>query len=331
VAGRGSVWCDERLVDVAGRFVAAADETWRLQRGTDDECRFFQELTAQGHYRGSGTRQGIYVATPGGELLGSINSLDPDAVLAMIERALAAWDALPMERRWLAEDARIEPAHRWEDNCPVDDLLLERFARDLPASGDPGAPRVPRWNPDHAWFTAREARAWLPPDPRPGDVHAVPASSVERLARFHLVDNVRGQTLPFAREEVGGSTLSVEVLSRDGERVELALSGTTRASADGKWLMGESDWTPPGRFPRGISTELLGRASYDLAAGVFTAFELVALGERWGRSHLNGRRDDEEGRLGFVLRLAPRSAAGRIAPAFIDVYDAAWVVPPAGP
>ena len=31
----------------------------------------------------------------------------------------------------------------------------------------------------------------------------VPQLSSVRLARFHLVDNVRGQTLPFAREEIG--------------------------------------------------------------------------------------------------------------------------------
>jgi len=52
---------------LAKRFVPVTDEVWRLQRGTDPECRFFQSFADRGHYRGGGgTRQGIYVVTPGG-------------------------------------------------------------------------------------------------------------------------------------------------------------------------------------------------------------------------------------------------------------------------
>jgi hypothetical protein len=43
-------------------------------------------MANKGHYRGEGqTRQGIYVCSPGGKLLSSINSLDPDKVLESIK------------------------------------------------------------------------------------------------------------------------------------------------------------------------------------------------------------------------------------------------------
>ncbi len=67
----------------------AADEVWRLQRGTDRECRFFQSMADKGHYGGGqGTRQGIYACSFSGDFLSSINSLNPDAVIMTLETAL---------------------------------------------------------------------------------------------------------------------------------------------------------------------------------------------------------------------------------------------------
>ena len=44
-------------------------------------------MADKGHYRrAGGTRQGIYVCSPSGILLSSINSLKPDDVLTMINR-----------------------------------------------------------------------------------------------------------------------------------------------------------------------------------------------------------------------------------------------------
>ena len=77
MAGRGSVWSDPELrALVVEHTVPCADEVWRLQRGDDGECRFFRAMADAGHYgKGGGTRQGIYLASPSGRLLSSINSL----------------------------------------------------------------------------------------------------------------------------------------------------------------------------------------------------------------------------------------------------------------
>ena len=64
--------------------------------------------------------------------------------------------------------------------------------------------------------------------------------------------------------------------------------------------------------------------------GVGAAFELVALGTRRGRTAFNGRAREEAAsmhRIGFALRLAP--AEFRVAPTFVNVYDADWVTHPA--
>ena len=321
----------------AADFVTATDETWRLQNGLDAECLHFQAMADQGHYgrpraegapRDAGTRQGIYACAPSGALLASINALDADAVLATIETAKAAWTALPDAQRWLDPGVDLRPAHRWEWSCPTDGLVLVRTVRELPEDGDPrAAPRRPS-NRDHAWFSADEARLLLPEPLQPGSRVVVPPLVIRRLARFHLVDNIKGQTLPFAEAEVADSWLASEVVSRDGDEVVLRLSGATRAVAEGPWLMGENAWTPDAEYPRSVTCELAGRAVWSPSRGAFTSFELVGLAEYRGSGWLNNRKPEDHGPIGFLFTLAPRTPAAKVPPAFIDIYDAPWIARP---
>ncbi len=310
--------------------MTAADETWRLQRGTDPECRFFQAMANQGHYRGGGTRLGIYACAASGKFLGSINSLAPDEVLGVLEGALDRWSKLDRADRKPGAGLDVKPAHRWEDSFPSGGLVLIRANRDLPTSGGPDSPRSHHWNRDHAWFSKAESRSLLPANPRVGDKHRVPDALVNRFARFHIVDNVRGQALPFAKPEVAGSRMRTEVLGVEGSVVRLRITGTTRAESRGVWRMGESDWKPGKAAVNGIRTRLLGQGTYDLGRKRFTAFEMVGLGNRWGFTENNGRRKmSDPTPIGFVF--TPAKEGDRVAPAFIDVYEADWVAHPGKP
>jgi len=289
-------------------------------------------MADKGHYGGGqGTRQGIYVCSSSGDFLSSINSLDPDAVITTLETALRKWKQLPETVRRRGSAANPMPAHRWEASYPGKGLVLVSVNRDLAAEQGDFRRTDDRWNRDHVWFSAEEARGWLPRDLKTGAVHVVPAALAQRLARFHLIDSVRGQTLPFAVEEVRGSVIQTEVLERRGQVVRLQISGATKAVAEGPWLMGDNDWKPPREFPRSLATKLLGYASYDLDRGAFTAFEMIAVGARRGYTQNNDRsRGPQEGTIGFVFTLAEDAPAGRVPPAFIDIYDAAWVTRPPG-
>ncbi len=307
-----------------------ADEVWRLQKGSDADCKFFQAFADGGHYRGKGgTRQGIYVCTPSGKLLASANTLDANRVLELLRGALKKWDALPPHERHLPEGIDLTPRHRWEDSFPSKGLVLVSTNRDLPLDGKPDAPRGGRWNRDHVWFSSEEAKAWLPPNPRPGASHRLPDRLARRLARFHLVDNVRGQTQPFASEEVCEGRIVVEVADVKGTTLRLKISGSTHVVADGPWLLGDVHWKPRKHHAHGVRTRLLGRATYDLQRGAFTEFELVAVGRRWGVTQNNGRgKDVGPAPIGFVFSIAPRSDAHRVAPTFVDMYGVDWVIHP---
>jgi hypothetical protein len=338
VAGRALVWSDERVRQAAAGFVVATDETWRLQNGDDAECRHFQAMADQGHYghpraegepRDRGTRQGIYACAPSGVLLASINALDADAVLGTIERAQAAWAALPDEQRWLASGVELRPAHRWEWSCPDDGLVLVRTVRELPADLDPTATPLRPSNRDHAWFSAGEARLLLPEPLEPGRRTTVPPLVVRRLARFHLVDNIKGQTLPFAEPEVSAdSWLASEVVSRDGDAGRAAPDRRDARGGRGPLAHGRRDLEARRRVP--ARRELRARGPRRLVAVARRLHLLRARGARrvlgLGLAQQPQRGRPRPDRLRVHARAA--HAAGRVPPAFIDAYDAGWIVRP---
>jgi len=308
--------------------VPATDEVWRLQSGDDPESRAFQHFADHGHYRGKGgTRQGIYVCTASGELLASANTLRADDVLKMLKDALEKFRGLPKSSRRVPDWTRTATARRWESQYPSGGLVLVSTNRDLPERLDAAQRSKGRWNRDHVWFSDDEARRWLPPELRVGNTQRVAEQLVERLARFHFVDNVRGQTIPYSPEQVRTSKLETEITAIDGDLIHLRITGSTRSVSDGAWTMGKTIWTPQKNPPHGVLTRVLGNAAYDSKRGAFVRFDLVAIGRRWGATENNGRRrDPKPGAIGFVLSLSPPTPAGRVAPAFVDLYNAAWIV-----
>lgn len=306
-------------------FVAAADEVYRLQNGRDDESQFLQRMANQGHYRNAGgTRQGIYVCTPGGRLLASVNSNQPDVVMQTLKRGLTEWQSLSEVDR-MAGATSVRPSGRWERLIPDDGLVLRSTIRDLEALEDGRFKPRRRWNRDYVWYSRSEMTAWLPEELRDTDGVAV-ADPRLRLARFHFVDNARGQALPFHADDVVLDFEPSNVAYRKGRLVRFRINGATKAYSDGTWRMGDSVWKPSAGLPYGMVTRVSGWAEYDLTSKRFTRFELSVLGRFSGRTLFNGRRRDEpEGYVGWTFELVGDPRAALIAPTFIELYDAAWI------
>ena len=165
----------------------------------------------------------------------------------------------------------------------------------------------------------------MPRDPQVGQRYQFPRPLALRLARFHLVDNVRGQTLPFAVQEVSEATFEVRVESVKHGMALLSIEGRTRCWADA-WLLGDNYWKPARTWPHGVEVRVLGEMSFDLASGTCTHFESVGVGLRWGRTVNNGRHGQPEpSPFGIVLRMVPEIGAHHIAPTFINLYGASWL------
>jgi hypothetical protein len=273
--------------------------------------------------------QGTYVFAPSGRLLGRRNSNSSKVVLDLITVALEEWRELPAAEKRLADPGLVDAGFRWEDSYPSAGLVLRRTARDLPADGNPEPAATGRFNRDAIWFSKAEALSLVPEELKLGARLGVSEVITRRFSCLALVDNVRGQTIPFHPTEDVGSELWTEIVALSGSNVTIRIEGKTGASADGPWLFEAGNYWEPRegqQHPHSISTRVLGEAIFDQSMGRFTKFELIALGERRGRTVMQGRRSDEPGTIGFVCELAPED--WRIAPTFINVYDVDWVVEP---
>lgn len=305
-----------------------------LEDGTDWESRLVQKIKKQCNDLAS--YQGVFVATPSGLLLaGSHEDMhDVRKVERLIRQGLEKWDKLSAAERLLPKEefaqaladlGAVERRHPY----PHEGLVLSVICRDLPRGPQRSeAPGRNAYNLDFAWFRKEEARAFLPAQPVKGARQDVPRDLVERLARFHFVDLVRGHTASFPQKSVEQTRLTVEVVDVMGDLVSLGMTGRTRTSEvhDGVHLEGKWNARGPG-IPepqtRGVDARLEGQAVYDRKAEKFVSFELLALAERWGGNAYNGRldaRDFGPAPIGFVLRLAGDSAAERVAPLFFKSY-----------
>jgi hypothetical protein len=318
-------------------LVPAADQIERpgksLEDGTSFESRLVQKIKKQ--CNDLATYQGVFVATPGGLLLAGSHEDMHDArkVEKLMRRGLEKWQKLaPAERlmtkevfaRAMAELAEVERQGRY----PHDGLVLSVICRDLPRPQPSKSPSRNAYNQDYAWFRKGEARAFLPKQSIKGANEQVRRDLVERLARFHFVDLVRGHTASFPQQAVEHADLTGEVIDVKGHLVSLSYKGRTRTSEVHNGVHIEGKWNAKGPgIPepqtRGIDAKLEGQAVYDLKAERFLFFDLLVLSERWGGNAYNGRLDERDfgpAPMGIVLKLAGNSAAERVAPMFFRSY-----------
>ncbi|HEV3026115.1 MAG TPA: hypothetical protein VG457_01000 [Planctomycetota bacterium] len=325
---RQSVWTDPEVKELAAKFIPAADEVGRLQSGGDAECQLFRKIAEQGHYasrtRPSRTRQGTYATTADGTFLASWNKNDPRFVARKLREALENWDRLKAEgRKFLGKDPlEIAQLNRADRFFPEGGLVLKVNTRDLPRDPPQQGLCADAWNQDFAWFNKDEAKQFLAGKIGPGRTREVPRTLVERLARFHFLDNVRGQTSPFPARAIKEATLTSRVTAVDGDVVSLRLEGRTKAVQKGEWsIRGFEDMNRPSGQERGLEMKLLGSARFDRKQGRFVGFEVVAVGTRWGGTQYNCRENDlAPAPYGAVLYLAGASRAERVAPEHFRSY-----------
>jgi len=324
VTARRAVFPDAKVRALLQRFVPAADEVGRLQRGKDPESLLFQKVAEQGHYAGrsvpTSTRQGLYATTADGRMLASINHNDPARVAAMLEKALAAWDALTeAERATQAGWDGTTDRQRLEGRYPQDGLVLRVTTRDLERPGAAGAAprddwRSKAWNLDYLWFRSEEAATFVPEKRALGATRTLAPAALDRLTRVQLVDNVRGQTYPAPKESLERARLTTTVASVKGTRVTLALEGEARWEQSGSWSIGDNGAATATK--RGFEGRLLGSATWDTKTNRFVAFELLAVGTRWGATQYNGRHDDLAPQpIGYLFELASDAPHEHVAPA----------------
>jgi hypothetical protein len=318
VEGRELAFSDVKVVKfVNENFVAVAGDDWYQRRRRDAEGEFFRKVADQGPHKGFGgsTRQGIYVLTASGRLLGFNNRQDAASVYALLRRGYFSWRRQPPEDRQpgavtIADPDRVDG--NYHRQAPPGGLVLNVYTRvlDRTPSGElcPGSCEFPgghRSARDHLWLTEADWKALIPAEPRQGDVLPVPDRVARRIARFHLVDNTRGEPAFWERRQVHAAALKLTVEEAGAKLVRLRI--------DGSFLLANA--ADPLRAKRGFDARLLGYIRYDVAKQTISHFDLLAVGNHWGEGPYTPMARPGRAPLGIAFELSRGEAgADRIPP-----------------
>jgi hypothetical protein len=271
VIDRGSTFAHPEIVAaLQADFVPVAIDQAYQRRQKDAEGVFYRKIAGAGPRRDfNNTTQGMYIAAPDGKFLGYTNSRSPHQVKKSMDTARAQYipqpvSAVPVGRK----DPRFNP------EPPEGGLVIRVQAKVLAGYAETQNPTkqvlhqaVSR---DNLWLTAEEHREIV--------YGRLPESVKQRIARFHLVDNTRGEPPMWKSTEIVSMSIQlddgkirgkVSLASPDGTRgYEAELYGVVRVTHERVVALnmvakgiywGEGTYTrgaPEGRFPLGVSFTL---------------------------------------------------------------------------
>ena len=303
----------EVIASLKGKFIPATDNDWFNRRRKDAAGEFFRSVADQGPRKGNGTRQGHYILTASGKLLGFNNNRALDRRKAFIADALAKWDALPAaeKRPGAIKVPPLDPAKadaKFHAEPPEGGVVLVASGRILKKDAAEKWARCAADEDANGWgHLAAVDRMWIQKDEwtellATGKTGGpVPAALAQRLLRYHLVDFTRGEPPFWKREEVRNLKLDISPLGTPGH-FKLQGEALLATAAD------------PAKADRGFEVALLGKIETD-KSGRPTRFDLVALGEHWGEgTYTKGARPGRSP-LGIAFRLAdPETPADLVRP-----------------
>ena len=282
---RESTFADPAIVKLLQtRFIPVAIDQAYQRRQKDNEGKFYQKIANQGPRKvGRGTTQGLYTADASGRLLAFTNNRGAQRVQRMLQTALQKH-----RPGKVAAITKGTPDARYNPQPPKGGLVVRVTSKILGGYEEPEN----EWRRifqtslgrDNLWIRADEHAALAKGQ--------LPKSLLKRLARYHLVDNTRGEP-PMWREN--------EIQKLEGK----ITNGQLRATVQLRTAKGD----------RGYDAQLLGKV--ETKNGKITRLDLVASGQFWGEGSYT--RNAPKGK--FPLAIAFTLADGK---------DAADTVPPQG-
>ncbi len=141
---------------------------------------------------------------------------------------------------------------------------------------------TPQAQPDHMWLTEAEWKSLVPSDPKKGDKSAVPAGIRDRFIRWHLNPlAVYGETNSLEPKAVRAAELTLTVDAVSPSSIRLRLDGFARLGNEAPKDVTEGKRACVDQW--GYEPRVLGFIDYDRKKQAVTRFDVVALGEQFGR------------------------------------------------
>lgn len=209
--------------------------------------------------------QGMYVVGADGTPYGFTNDHGPEDIDRFMDTALARFRTKP------PRTVAIDPAlfdDRFSIRPPAGAQVLQVYAR-IPAPPSTCSVLNRGVGRDFCWIYPNEAKAIASAAKGPvGARFALPRTLARRIARFHLVDDVRGTPDLWESDEVRRLSLGARIAGRDSGGVRLAFTGAfDLRSRSGR---------------RGYGGAIDGEAMVAPSTGALTRVRLLADGDAFG-------------------------------------------------
>jgi hypothetical protein len=298
-------WSAETTQLIKDNFVAVSLSN--VDQGRQDEVgRFIRAAGLQ--LPGAGGSQ--YCMTAAGKvLLANTHS----GLSFNVKKALANWRALPEAERAPGAvqvgSAGAVDTQRALPAPPAHGLILKIYYRAFVLDGSrlryvtgkdlwhdaqgkkteadfdqlyPGTLTTPQAQPDHMWLTESEWQSLLPAAPHVGDSFPMPAGIANRLVRWHLNPlTVYGETNALTAREVRASRLTWTVVRGTPTSVRLRLDGFAKLGQEAPAAVAAGQCASIDAW--GYEPRLLGFLDYDPRQKRITRFDVVAIGNHFGR------------------------------------------------
>lgn len=283
------MWNDANIALIKEHFVAAAVPTWVL-RSNGPEGEFLRSCGCQ-WVTSSGYMDCVSAS---GKHLGHFPSA----------KILDAFKKLPEEERKpsggkltaLKSDQFVLP------EPPKNGLVLRVHTRSM-SRDEKGAYRkvkledFPLWkggdktfvetnhyfgpNTDYMWITEAEWQALVPANPVKGERHQVGKAITDRLALFHLMPRrLTSEGAGWGRTQLKTANLTLIVEDVSDKHIRFRAEGFAHL---GSVYDAEKATTPNGPLAFGYEAPLQGIVEYDRQRKIISRFDLIALGDVWGR------------------------------------------------
>lgn len=245
----------------------------------DEEGELFAQVLKQAGRGLGGTSQGVYLFAADGKLLAFANTADAGHVKRLLETALQKFDPASSGSASARESKRAAALAVPPPGGLVIDVTTKVLAGYEGAAAERYRNALGR---DHLWLRRDEAEALAR--------GVLPESVPRRIARFHLIDNTRGEPPMWRADEVK----KLEWTLRDGKLVGLVRLESKAGD-------------------QGYQADLLGQV--EVKDGQVTRFDLVVKGQFWGEGPFTRGAPKGKFPLAVAFTLSQgKEAADRVPP-----------------
>jgi hypothetical protein len=264
---RASIFSDDKVIErLNTEFIPYSGNCAELQFERSPASKWFMSVARKVNHRAlvRETTQGFYTCAADGTAYAFWNNRDTPKVLRQMDAALKNFKSAPPAKVDISE-ADLKAAYARTPAADASVLRTYSRIRPLPPNAHALNAGVGR---DHVWISSAE---WKPLEnlKEEGEERPLPPVIAQRMARFHLIDNVRGELDMWKPEQVQIHACVTLEKKSDAVRAYRLSATFSQSLPDGK--RGQEGW-------------LVGYFEIPVATGKISRFRAYSEGQAWGVS-----------------------------------------------